>query len=122
VQEIAQRRAFRPDEDRVALPTSVDSTRITPSLAAYYRGVQLVNDGHAQAAIPELKLARDGSPEAADFHNALGAAYFEVGNVKAALASLSRAAELSPDDASIAENLATARLVPRSRPRHKKRR
>ncbi len=113
VAEIAQRRAFRPDEDRVLLPTAVDFTHITPSLAAYYRGVQFLSGGDPGAAIRELLVAREGSLEAADFHNALGAAYFEAGNLKDAVASLLRAAELAPDDPSIAENLAAARQAPR---------
>jgi GT2 family glycosyltransferase len=109
VAAIVQRRAFMPDRDRIPLPTLVNYTLINQGLAAYFRGVELLQHGNPKAAILELRLAAQESPEVADFHNTLGAAYFEVGNLDDAISSLSRAAELSPDDASIAENLAAAR-------------
>jgi GT2 family glycosyltransferase len=112
VGEVAQRRGFKPDEDRFPLPGSVDFVLLTPGLAAYFRGVQLLQEGSPAAAIQKLRFASEQSPDVADFHNTLGAAYFEAGKREAAVASLSRAAELSPDDASIAENLAAALQTP----------
>jgi GT2 family glycosyltransferase len=112
VGEIAQHRGFKPDEDRFPLPASVDFVLLTPGLAAYFRGVQLLQQGSPTEAIQKLRFASEQSPEVADFHNTLGAAYFEAGKREDAIAALSRAAELSPNDASIADNLAAALQTP----------
>jgi hypothetical protein len=112
VAEIAQRRGFKPDQDRFPLPASVDFVLLTPGLAAYFRGVQLLQAGSPTEAIQKLRFASEQSPEVADFHNTLGAAYFEAGKREDAIAALSRAAELSPNDVSIADNLAAALQAP----------
>jgi GT2 family glycosyltransferase/2-polyprenyl-3-methyl-5-hydroxy-6-metoxy-1,4-benzoquinol methylase len=102
-------RRFNPETDRCPLPSDVPFVDITPALGAYYEGVHLLQLGDGAAAIPALQAAVDSSPETADFHNALGAAFFEAERFGEAVAALSRAASLAPHDESIRANLEEAR-------------
>ena len=99
---------FDAGHDYCALPSAVDFTDVTPALAAYFRGVGLLQSGDLQTAVVELQAAVNGADDVADFHNALAAAYFESGQLDPAVREFGRAATLAPHDASIQANLAEA--------------
>jgi GT2 family glycosyltransferase len=111
VLEVLRRYSFNVERDYCALPTDLTYVCVTAPLAAYYRGVQRLQAGDPRGALLALQEAVDGAPEVADFHNALGAAYCEAGMLYDAVASLSRAAELSPESESIRANLVEARQL-----------
>ena len=106
--DFLNKRRFDATRDVCALPTSVRYTDVTEALAAYFSGVQLLQAGDANGAIPLLQAAADSSPEFADFHNALGAALCEAGRIVEGVAALNRAVELAPDDQAIRANLQDA--------------
>jgi GT2 family glycosyltransferase/2-polyprenyl-3-methyl-5-hydroxy-6-metoxy-1,4-benzoquinol methylase len=101
-------RSFDPAQHICPLPEEVRYTQVTEPLAAYYRGIEALASGDVQAAIAHLQAATNGAPNVADFHNALGAALFEANQFEAAVTTLKRAAELAPQDESIAYNLREA--------------
>jgi GT2 family glycosyltransferase len=103
--------ASDPARDYFALPETVAYTNVTAALAAYYEGLQRLQSGDAPGAVSSLLLAANAAPQVADFFNALGAAYFESGQVDKAIQALCRAAELAPGDASIRANLEEARAT-----------
>src|SRR5579864_1366010 len=68
-----------------------------------------MTDGAAARALPFLEQAADRAPAVADFHNALGAAYFENDRIQEAIAAFRRAAALLPQNVDLQANLAEAR-------------
>jgi GT2 family glycosyltransferase/2-polyprenyl-3-methyl-5-hydroxy-6-metoxy-1,4-benzoquinol methylase len=104
-------RTFEPATGVYPLPTNVSYVDVTPTLAAYHQGVQLLAAGQASLAVEALEQAIAGAPEVADFHNALGAALFEADRLPEAVTALTRAARLAPDDQSIRDNLNEALQV-----------
>jgi GT2 family glycosyltransferase len=111
VRDLLARNSFNFARDYSPLPTDLTYVSVTPALAAYHRGVQLLEAGRSDDAVAALRDAVEGSPSIADFHNALGAAYAEAGRLDDAIASLVRAAELAPTSETIQANLADARQL-----------
>jgi tetratricopeptide (TPR) repeat protein len=109
-------RRFDALRDVCPLPESVPYRDVTEALAAYYKGVALLGAGDASAAVPVLQAAVLGSPQTADFHNALGAALFEAARFDEAILVLTRAADLAPQDEAIRANLHDALELRRPRP------
>lgn len=86
----------------------VSRARAHPSELApafYLAGVKLMENGQLVDAIEHLESAVWSQPDQADFHNALGAAYFEHGLVEQGIKTLRRAVELAPGNVDIRANL-----------------
>jgi GT2 family glycosyltransferase/SAM-dependent methyltransferase len=109
--DILSRRSFDQTHDNCPLPENTAYTHVTPSLALYYRGVQLLAGGSPAAAIPVLLEAVAAEPSVADFRNALGAGFAEAGQWTAALRELTAAYNLAPGRSDILANLEEARVA-----------
>ncbi|GAC1313688.1 MAG: hypothetical protein NVSMB2_01990 [Chloroflexota bacterium] len=106
---VLSRTRFDAQRDFCPLPAELSYVTVTPALAAYHRGVQLLQAGQVGDAIEVLAQAVKISPDVADFHNALGAAFCEAGMLDQAVAALLGAAQLLPESHDIQANLAEVR-------------
>lgn len=115
VRDLLARNSFNFQRDYSELPSDLTYISVTPALAAYHRGAQLLQAGRNTDAVAAFREAVEGSPLVADFHNALGAAYVEAGLLAEAVVAIERAAELEPGSETIQANLIEAReLVARA--------